>query len=189
MEQKTAFHMKVGSQPECKSKKSHLFLSTQLSGWKWGWIWDGALRKMPPSNTQVPQIFIQIVHSHPSVSRTKACPEFGTLSCPRCLEWGHWEDSCWAIDHVCERWLLWEMKRLHWQWQVTFSDVVMLVTLRLFMMSRTSNRSATRSQIPFKQNCLPPALWRVFTLVHAEKSHCGHSWLGAVPRLVLRSDL
>ena len=129
------------------------------------------------------------VHSHPPVSRTKACPEFGTLSCPRCLEWGHWEDSCWAIDHVCERWLLWEMKRLHWQWQVTFSDVVMLVTLRLFMMSRTSNRSATRSQIPFKQNCLPPALWRVFTLVHAEKSHCGHSWLGAVPRLVLRSDL
>ena len=142
---------------------------------------------MPPSKTQVPKIFIK--NCHLSVFRTKACPEFGTLSCPRCLEWGHWEDSCWAIDHVCERWLLWEMKRLHWQWQVTFSDVVMLVTLRLFMMSRTSNRSATRSQIPFKQNCLPPALWRVFTLVHAEKSHCGHSWLGAVPRLVLRSDL
>ena len=96
-------------------KKSHLqsaklFLSTQLSGWKWGWIWDGALRKMSPSNTQVPQIFIHIVHSHPPVFRTKACPEFGTLSCPRCLEWGHWEDSCWAIDHVCERWLLWEIQ-------------------------------------------------------------------------------
>jgi len=40
---------------------------------------------------------------HLPTHKTKACPEFGTLSCPRCLEWGHWEDSCWAIDHVCER--------------------------------------------------------------------------------------
>ena len=65
-------------------------------------------------------------HSHPSLSRTKACPEFGTLSCPRCLEWGHWEDSCWAIDHVCERWLLWKMKMLQWHWQETFSVQVWL---------------------------------------------------------------
>ena len=65
--------------------------------------------------------FSTIVHSHPSVSRTKACPEFGTLSCPRCLEWGHWEDSCWAIDHVCERWLWWKMQMMQCHWQEIFS--------------------------------------------------------------------
>ena len=45
-------------------------------------------------------------HLTPS-SRTKACPEFGSLSCPRCLEWSHWEESCWTIEpgqtHVCTR--------------------------------------------------------------------------------------
>merc|ERR1712233_225072 len=43
---------------------------------------------------------------HLPTHKTKACPEFGTLSCPRCLEWGHWEDACWTQDgepHVCSR--------------------------------------------------------------------------------------
>ena len=26
------------------------------------------------------------------------CTEFGNLKCPRCLEWSHWEDSCWTIE-------------------------------------------------------------------------------------------
>jgi hypothetical protein len=26
------------------------------------------------------------------------CTEFGDLKCPRCMEWAHWEDSCWAND-------------------------------------------------------------------------------------------
>ena len=26
------------------------------------------------------------------------CREFGDLKCPRCMEWDHWEDSCWAND-------------------------------------------------------------------------------------------
>ena len=26
------------------------------------------------------------------------CNEYGNLSCPRCLEWEHWEDSCWTSD-------------------------------------------------------------------------------------------
>lgn len=26
------------------------------------------------------------------------CTEFGDLKCPRCLEWEHWEDSCWTND-------------------------------------------------------------------------------------------
>merc|ERR1719350_1932913 len=43
---------------------------------------------------------------HLPTHKTKACPEFGTLSCPRCLEWGHWEDACWTQDgepHVCSK--------------------------------------------------------------------------------------
>ena len=32
------------------------------------------------------------------------CRVFGDLKCPRCLEWEHWEDSCWTVedpnDHV-----------------------------------------------------------------------------------------
>jgi len=43
---------------------------------------------------------------HLPTHKTKVCPEFGTLSCPRCLEWGHWEDACWTQDgepHVCSR--------------------------------------------------------------------------------------
>ena len=26
------------------------------------------------------------------------CTEFGDLKCPRCLEWDHWEDSCWTTE-------------------------------------------------------------------------------------------
>ena len=26
------------------------------------------------------------------------CTEFGNLKCPRCLEWSHWEDSCWTVE-------------------------------------------------------------------------------------------
>ena len=26
------------------------------------------------------------------------CTEFGDLKCPRCLEWAHWEDSCWTVE-------------------------------------------------------------------------------------------
>jgi len=26
------------------------------------------------------------------------CKEFGDLMCPRCMEWEHWEDSCWTTD-------------------------------------------------------------------------------------------
>jgi len=43
---------------------------------------------------------------HLPTHKTKVCPEFGSLSCPRCLDWEHWEDSCWAGDtqpHVCNR--------------------------------------------------------------------------------------
>ena len=24
------------------------------------------------------------------------CKDFGDLKCPRCLEWDHWEDTCWT---------------------------------------------------------------------------------------------
>ena len=24
------------------------------------------------------------------------CKDFGDLRCPRCLEWDHWEDTCWT---------------------------------------------------------------------------------------------
>ena len=35
------------------------------------------------------------------VFRTMECQEYGDVSCPRCLTWDHWEDTCWAQDHVC----------------------------------------------------------------------------------------
>jgi len=38
--------------------------------------------------------------------KTATCTEFGDNSCPRCLSWEHWEESCWAADTpmpVCER--------------------------------------------------------------------------------------
>lgn len=31
----------------------------------------------------------------------KECSEFGDLSCPRCLDWNHWEDSCPNVDVIC----------------------------------------------------------------------------------------
>lgn len=44
---------------------------------------------------------------HLPTHRTGACTEFGTVSCPRCLDWGHWEDSCHTLDGanptVCQR--------------------------------------------------------------------------------------
>ena len=30
------------------------------------------------------------------------CSEFGNLSCPRCLQWDHWEDSCPSSDVMCD---------------------------------------------------------------------------------------
>jgi len=43
---------------------------------------------------------------HLPTHKTAKCTEFGDNSCPRCLSWDHWEDSCWAADSpipVCER--------------------------------------------------------------------------------------
>ena len=130
-------------------------------------------------------------HSHWSLSRTKACPEFGTLSCPRCLEWGHWEDSCWAIDHVCERWLLWEMKMLQWHWQKTFSVQVWLCWSHWGCSWCQGLQTGQQPTVKFHSSKIAfhPHYDVFFTLVHAEKSHRGHSWVGAVPGLVLRSDL
>ena len=31
------------------------------------------------------------------------CKEFGDLVCPRCLEWDHWEDTCWTNLTVDDR--------------------------------------------------------------------------------------
>jgi len=43
---------------------------------------------------------------HLPTHKTVNCTEFGDNSCPRCLSWEHWEESCWAADSpmpVCER--------------------------------------------------------------------------------------
>jgi len=33
--------------------------------------------------------------------RVEDCTEFGNLTCPRCLDWNHWEDSCPETDNFC----------------------------------------------------------------------------------------
>jgi len=43
---------------------------------------------------------------HLPTHKTANCTDFGENSCPRCLSWDHWEESCWAADSpmpVCER--------------------------------------------------------------------------------------
>ena len=37
---------------------------------------------------------------HLPTHKTVNCTEFGDNCCPRCLEWDHWEDSCWAADSI-----------------------------------------------------------------------------------------
>ena len=196
MEQKTAFHMKVSSESEGKSKKissakckvvfvnptHRLKMRLNL---RWSFAEDATFQHTSTLD------FSPNFHSHPPVSRTKACPEFGTLSCPRCLEWGHWEDSCWAIDHVCERWLLWKMKMLQWQWQKTFSVQVWLCWSHWGCSWCQGLQTGQQPTVKFHSSKIAfhPHYDVFFTLVHAEKSHCGHSWLGALPGLVLRSDL
>lgn len=38
----------------------------------------------------------QRCHSH--MHKVNDCPEFGSLKCPRCMEWSHWEDTCWTNE-------------------------------------------------------------------------------------------
>merc|ERR1719312_2024208 len=43
---------------------------------------------------------------HLPTHKTAKCTDFGENSCPRCLSWDHWEESCWAADSpmpVCQR--------------------------------------------------------------------------------------
>ena len=35
---------------------------------------------------------------HSPQCNVNICKEFGDLKCPRCMEWEHWEDSCWTND-------------------------------------------------------------------------------------------
>jgi len=44
---------------------------------------------------------------HLPTHKTAKCTDFGENSCPRCLSWDHWEESCWMHEDgqmpVCER--------------------------------------------------------------------------------------
>jgi len=44
---------------------------------------------------------------HLPTHKTAKCTDFGENSCPRCLSWNHWEESCWMHEDgqmpVCER--------------------------------------------------------------------------------------